>query len=180
MKNTNVQAQAQAQAQAKTDVLSELEKTLEKLNASDTLAISEKKSEYNTSYIRLNYSLYRLNGTYKLMYKLVKNKLDEKTNVFKREKDIKSEKITSVMISELEKAQANNYALVLDATSELAYTRYKLANISEKIKNASEKEKNELLAQASELVEKANTLQATSELDVKTLKKELSEKLNNN
>lgn len=181
------QEKAQEKAQAIENATSEntptveeeLKKALEELNANATLNISEKaKSDYNNSYAKLCYGVYSLYGTYKLMFKLVKNKLKASGSGFDRQCDIKCENVTSDMLDILEKAQANGYDIMLDATSELAYTRHKLQALQEKLKSEkSEKAKNELLAQASELLAQVKTLQATSTSDIEKLKEKLKEKL---
>jgi len=181
----NAQAQEKAQAignATSTSVLDDLENELKKLNANATLNISEKDtSDYNKSYIKLCYGVYSLYGTYKLMFKLVKNKKKASGNGFDRLCDIKSENITSKMLKMLENAQATSeFDIKLDATSELAYARYKLQALKNKLKSEnSEKAKSELLAQASELLAQVKTLQATSTSDIEKLKEKLKEKLEN-
>lgn len=137
---------------------------------------SEKANKYDSDYIKLSYGVYSLDGTYKLVFKLAKNKINA-NGTTKLEKELKSDSLNNAMYKLI--SDSKEYKIIYNNDyAKFSFLSYKLAILSDSLEKAkSEKEKSEKEKDVLRLLDDIEKLSEKAKLDLNALNTELSEKL---
>ena len=156
-----------------TPTISDRIKAIKALAKIDT---SEKANKYDSDYIKLSYGVYSLDGTYKLVFKLAKNKINA-NGTTKLIKELKSDSLNNAMYKLI--SDSKEYKIIFNNDyAKYSYYSYKLAILSEKLEKAkSEKEKTDTEKELLLILSDIEKLSEKAKFDLNALKTELSEKL---
>lgn len=156
-----------------TPTISDRIKAIKALAKIDT---SEKANKYDSDYIKLSYGIYRLDGTYKLVFKLAKNKINA-NGTTTLEKELKSDSLNKAMFKLI--SDSKEYKIIFNNDyAKYSYYSYKVELASEKLEKAkSEKEKTDTEKELLSLLNDLEKLSEKAKFDLNALNTELSEKL---